>query len=64
MISPASFWYDHRTSICLTLAYIYSLVASAQPPLSKTAGYFKTWAYKIFKTSAANLPKRSTEIEP
>lgn len=49
----------NKTMIALGAAYVYALVAGAQPPLAPNAGYYKTWAYKIFQAGAANFQRRT-----
>lgn len=58
MDSLLTIWFAHRTSITLAAAYLFAVIAGAQPPLKPDAGYYKVWAYKVFQGLAANFEKK------
>ncbi len=49
------FLVQHHTAIAVSGLWIYSVVASNQPPLSEDAGYYKKWAHGVFQATAANV---------
>lgn len=48
----------HKTTVIVSLGFGYVLAAGTQPPLSSTAGYWKTWGYRLFQAGAANFTAR------
>lgn len=50
----------HKTTVIVSLGVFYVLAAGTQPPLGSQppAGYFKTWAYNLFQSGAANFRDR------
>lgn len=48
----------HKTTVIVSLGVGYVLAAGTQPPLSPNAGYWKTWAYRLFQAGAANFSAR------
>jgi hypothetical protein len=53
-----AYYSAHQTSVALGAAYVYAVIAGAQPPLAPNAGYLKTWLYRIFQAFAANYRRQ------
>jgi hypothetical protein len=50
----------HKTTVIVSLGVAYVLTAGTQPPLGShpPAGYWRTWAYNLFQSGAANFRDR------
>jgi len=50
----------HKTTVIVSLGVLYVLAAGTQPPLGSNppSGYWRTWAYNLFQSGAANFRDR------